>query len=257
MIGMKLSNPLLSLIAITTLLLIAGRSMADELRMAVSSNFAAPFDVIAGRFEMRTGHKVIQISGSTGKHYAQITNGAPFDAFFAADTARPALLEQQGVALPGSRFTYALGKLILWSPTAGYIDPDGSILTDRRIRHLAIANPRLAPYGRAAEEVLRARGEWQSYQGRLVRGENIGQTFQFVSSGNVALGFVAYSQVKRPGAPVEGSLWLVPRSLYSPIAQQAVLLREKPAARDFMAFMREEETLQTIRGFGYGVPDDE
>jgi len=254
---MKHSKLFLSIIVTGALLLTAGGSLADEIRVAVASNFAETFKVIAGQFETRTGHRVIQITGSTGKQYAQIVNGAPFDAFFAADTARPTLLEQQGVALPGSRFTYALGKLILWSPLAAYVDPTGSVLADKNIRHLAIANPRLAPYGRAAQEVLQSRGEWLSFQGRLVRGENIAQTFQFVKSGNVALGFIACSQVKRPGQPIEGSLWEVPQSLYSPIAQQALLLRESRAARDLLAFVRSGESLPTIQGFGYGTPDVE
>jgi molybdate transport system substrate-binding protein len=225
--------------------------------VAVASNFAETFKVIAERFETQTGHKVILITGSTGKHYAQIINGAPFDAFFAADSARPVLLEQAGIALPGSRFTYALGRLILWSPRADYVDPDGKILFDKNIRHLAIANPKLAPYGRAAQEVLQARGAWQSFQGRLVRGENIGQAFQFVISGNVALGFVANSQLMRPGHSIEGSLWEVPQSLYSPIEQQAVQLRQAPASREFLAFMRNDASRQTIRGFGYGTADAE
>ncbi|MCB1869617.1 MAG: molybdate ABC transporter substrate-binding protein [Gammaproteobacteria bacterium] len=254
---MKHSGPILSIIATTTLLLIAAGLEAAEIRVAVASNFAETFAVIATQFERHTGHKVIQITGSTGKHYAQIRNGAPFDAYFAADAERPEQLEQQGIALPGSRFTYALGKLILWSPLMDYVDEEGRILADGNIRHLAIANPRLAPYGRAAQEVLQSRGEWQSFQGRLVRGENIGQTFQFVSSGNAALGFIARSQVMRPGQSIKGSLWDVPQSLYSPIEQQAVMLRESDIARDFLAFMRSEESLQTIRGFGYGAPDAE
>lgn len=247
----------LSIFTTVALLLIAGRSAGDEIRVAVASNFVETFAVIAERFAGDTGHKIIRITGSTGKHYAQIMNGAPFDAFFAADAERPTLLEQQGTALPGSRFTYATGRLILWSPQPDYIDADGKILADAKIRHLAIANPRLAPYGRAAQQVLQALGLWHSLQGRLVRGENIGQTFQFVKSGNAALGFVALSQVKRPGQWVEGSLWRVPQSLYSPIAQQAVLLRENQAARDFLAFVRNAESLQTIRDFGYGTPHAE
>jgi molybdate transport system substrate-binding protein len=247
----------LSIIATAALLLIAGGSVADDVRVAVASNFAETLKIIAERFERDTGHRIIRIIGSTGKHYAQIRNGAPFDAFFAADVERPALLEQQGAAAPGSRFTYALGKLVLWSPQLDYVDAEGKLLADEKIRHLAIANPKLAPYGRAAQQVLQSRGVWRSFQGRLVQGENIGQTFQFVKSGNLALGFVAFSQLKRPGQSIEGSLWEVPQSLYSPIAQQAVLLREDQATRDFLAFVRTEESLQTIRDFGYGTPNAE
>lgn len=252
---MKITRLLLPLI-LFQLLPVTGDALAAEIRVAVASNFTDTMKVIAARFELETGHKVITSSGSTGKHYAQIINGAPFDAFLAADSERPALLETQGYALPGSRFTYALGKLILWSPRPEYIDADGKLLANGEIERLAMANPRLAPYGSAAQQVLQARGLWEVYQGRLVRGENIGQTFQFVASGNVALGFVSLSQVQRPGQPIEGSWWLVPQALYSPIAQQAVLLRDSPAAREFMAFMRSRETLQTIHAFGYGTPDN-
>ncbi|MCB1905233.1 MAG: molybdate ABC transporter substrate-binding protein [Gammaproteobacteria bacterium] len=254
---MRQSIRFLSIIAAGAVLLIAGSAAGDEIRVAVASNFAETFTVIAERFERETGHRVIRITGSTGKHYAQIMNGAPFDAFFAADEERPQLLEQQGTAVPGSRFTYAIGKLILWSPQPDFIDTEGKRLADAKVRRLAIANPKLAPYGRAAQQVLQALGLWRSYQDRLVRGENIGQTFQFVNSGNAALGLVALSQVKRPGQPVKGSLWEAPQSLYSPIAQQAVLLRENQAARDFLAFVRNARSLRTMQDFGYGTPHAE
>jgi molybdate transport system substrate-binding protein len=194
------------------------------------------------------------IFGSTGKHYAQIKNGAPFDAFFAADVRRPELLEKEGVALPGSRFTYAIGKLVLWSPKTGYVDPDASILERGEFHHLAIANPKLAPYGKAAQEILQALGLWDRHSGRLVRGENIGQTFQFVDSGNAEFGFVAYSQVKHPNQPIKGSFWEVPQSLYTPIKQQAVLLKDKEAARVFLSFVRSDEALKIIHDYGYDTP---
>lgn len=228
--------------------------MADEIRVSVASNFTEAIKSIAGRFEATTGHKVILISGSTGKQYAQIINGAPFDAFFAADTKRPKLLDEEGIALPGSRFTYAIGKVILWSPKAGFVENSIKVLEHGEFRHLAIANPKLAPYGKAAQEVLQAHGLWYAQRGRMVRGENIGQAFQFVKSGNAELGFVAYSQVKRPGHPIEGSFWEVPQSLYSPIEQQAVLLKESDTARAFMLFVKSDEALDIIRGFGYGTP---
>jgi len=227
---------------------------ADEIRVAVASNFAEPSKVISKRFERQTGHKVTLVFGSTGKHYAQIKNGAPFEAFLAADAHRPKLLEDQGVALPGSRFTYATGRIVLWSPTAGYIDATGQILAHGNFRYLAIASPKLAPYGKTAQEVLQARGLWDSLQRRMVRGENIGQTFQFVKSGNAELGFVAYSQVKRPDQPMEGSYWEVPQALYVPIEQQAVLLKDDAAARAFLEFIRSDAALAIIRGYGYGTP---
>lgn len=232
----------------------AEKLVADEIRVAVASNFIGAIKSIAESFEASTGHKVTLISGSTGKHYAQIKHGAPFDIYFAADVKRAKLLAEEGVAQPGSRFTYAIGKVILWSPKSGTVDLEGKVLEQGEFRHLAIANPKLAPYGKAAKEVLQARGLWDGLRGRMVRGENIGQTFQFVKSGNAKLGFVAYSQVKRPGHPVEGSFWAVPQSLYSPIEQQAVLLKDKDAARAFLSFVRRDESLEMIRGFGYGTP---
>jgi len=197
---------------------------------------------------------VTPIFGSTGKHYAQIKNGAPFDAFFAADVRRPEHLEKEGVALPGSRFTYAVGKVVLWSPRTGYVDPQASVLERGEFHHLAIANPKFAPYGKAAQEVLQERGLWGRLSGRLVRGENIGQTFQFVNSGNAELGFVAYSQVKRPNQPIEGSFWEVPQALYTPIEQQAVLLKDNEVARAFLSFVRSDEALKIIRDHGYETP---
>lgn len=232
----------------------AGQVSADEIRLAVATNFGDAIKAIAGRFEERTGHKVTLSFGSTGKHYAQIRNGAPFDAFFAADVERPQRLEQEGVALAGSRFTYSIGKVVLWSPRPGLVDADGRVLEQGTFSYLAIANPKLAPYGLAAQEIMQARGVWESLQRRMVRGEDIGQTFSFIKSGNAELGFVAYSQVKKPGQPVEGSLWEVPQSLYTPIEQQAVLLKDKAAARDFLAFVKSDEAQEIIRAYGYGTP---
>jgi len=226
----------------------------EPVRVAVASNFADALAAIAGQFESETGYRLTLSSGSTGKHYAQIRNGAPFDAFFAADAQRPQLVEEQGLAVPDSRFTYALGRLVLWSPEPGYVDPEGAVLERGGFRHLAIANPRLAPYGKAAQEVLQARGLWERLGPRLVRGENIGQAYQFVSSGNAALGFVAWSQLQRPGQPPWGSLWKVPQALYTPIQQQALLLRDRPVARSFLAFVRSEPALKIIRDYGYDLP---
>lgn len=232
----------------------AGQAIADEIHVAVASNFTKTIKTLAARFEASSGHRVTLSYGSTGKHYAQIKNGAPFDAFFAADVKRPQLLDEEGVALPGSRFTYAIGKIVLWSPKRGTVDAQGEVLIEGEIRHLAIASPKLAPYGRAARQVLQDRGLWEALQNRMVRGENIGQTFQFVKSGNAELGFVALSQIIQPGHGIEGSLWIVPQSLYSPIEQQAVLLRESDAARAFLAFVKNDESLEIIRRFGYATP---
>jgi len=230
------------------------RSAADEIRVAAASNFRDAMTALASQFEQASEHEITLIFGSTGKQFAQISNGAPFDAFFSADSKRPEILESEGMAVPGSRFTYAVGKLVLWSPQAGYVDPDGKILERGDFRHLAIANPNLAPYGTAARETLQALGLWNQLGPRLVRGENIGQAFQFVSSGNAQLGLVAWSQLRRNDAAIEGSYWLVPARYYRPIEQQAVLLRDTVAARMFMSFMRSEESAKIIRTHGYDLP---
>ncbi|HEX22337.1 MAG TPA: molybdate ABC transporter substrate-binding protein [Chromatiales bacterium] len=186
--------------------------------------------------------------------YAQIHHGAPFDALFAADEHRPALLEEAGRVRPGSRFTYAIGRLVLWSPDAGRVDAAGRVLSEGRFRHLAIANPKLAPYGRAAQQVLEARGLWQMLRPRLVRGENVGQAWQFVHSGNAELGFVALSQVRQQGQAAAGSHWVVPQVLYAPIVQQAVLLTDNPLAADFLRFVQGDEGRAMIASFGYQLP---
>jgi len=235
-------------------------SLADELRVAVASNFYSTIKVIAEQFELKTTnssgqqHKVILIPGSSGKHYAQIINGAPFDIFFSADTERARLLEQSERAESGTRFTYALGKLILWSPMDNYVDLKGEVLKSKDFRYLAIANPKLAPYGKAAEEVLKSLNIWTVLGGRIVRGENIAQTFQFVSSGNAKLGFVAHSQIKSSDLSISGSFWEVPQSIYRPIEQQAVLLRDSSLAREFLSFVKSDESLSIIYESGYGLP---
>ena len=252
-------------VAVATSILVAGCSLLTscvqrqqpesvEIRVAVASNFAAPMKQLRSRFEADSPYRVTLMIGSTGMHFAQIMNGAPFDLFFAADSLRPQLLEQNNRAVAGSRFTYAIGKLVLWSPIDGYVQSDGEPLVPRDCRHLALANPRLAPYGKAAEEVLRARGMWETLSSRFVRGDSIGQTFQFVRSGNAEAGFVAYSQLKRPDSAIEGSLWVVPEELYSPLEQQAVLLQDHEGARAFLEFVHSEAAQEILRDYGYGTP---
>jgi molybdate transport system substrate-binding protein len=236
-------------------ILAAHAAVADEIKVAVASNFRPAMTAAVARFEEASGHHALLIPGSTGKHYAQIVNGAPFDAFFAADLQRPQLLESEQRIVPGSRFTYAVGTLVLWSPTESLVDPDGAVLRAATFDHLAIANPELAPYGTAARQVLRALGLWQALAGQLVRGENINQAFQFVVSGNAQLGFVARAQLVNPDRSWHGSTWEPPQSLYDPIEQQAVLLRDTPAGRAFMLFMRSQEAGALIRRYGYDVPD--
>jgi molybdate transport system substrate-binding protein len=224
---------------------------AEEVRVAVATNFTATMGALVAAFEARTDHTVLVSSGSTGNHYAQITNGAPFDAFFAADAQRPQLLERDGKAVAGSRFLYAVGRLALWSKRPAYVDSEGRVLAGD-YRHLAIANPELAPYGAAARDVLRARDLWDRVQSRIVQGQDVGQAYSFVATGNAELGFVAFAQIKTPDAEPEGSYWLVPESLHAPIEQQAVLLRDTLGARAFLEFVKSEDARAIIRSYGYG-----
>ncbi|MFQ5635764.1 MAG: molybdate ABC transporter substrate-binding protein, partial [Gammaproteobacteria bacterium] len=209
---------------LTSVFLCITGARADDIRVAVASNFRYAMDDLAPRFEAATGHNVIVIFGSTGKHFAQIENGAPFDVFLAADELRPRMLEEDGLAVPGSRFIYAIGKLVLWSREAGAIDGSRKLLDDD-FRFLAIANPTFAPYGRAARQALQDLGVWSSVHPRIVRGENVAQAYQFVVSGNADLGLIALSQIRIPGARgTSGSHWEIPPAHYDPIRQQAALL---------------------------------
>lgn len=249
--------PVTRFYTIVLLLLTAPFCSAETLRVAVASNFKTTLEVLAGEFEAQSEHRLILASGSTGKHYAQIINGAPFDLFFAADARRPRLLEQQGHSVAGSRFTYAIGKLVLWSPQTGYVDDKGLVLESGTFRRLAMANPRLAPYGLAARQVLQQRGLYDRLQSRLVRGENIAQTFQFVATGNAQLGFVALSQLRGSGMAQQGSLWIIPGSLHDPIEQQAVVLNDTPAARALIDYIKSDSAVRIIRHFGYDTPAQE
>ncbi|MDP5290847.1 molybdate ABC transporter substrate-binding protein [Oceanimonas sp. CHS3-5] len=226
---------------------------ADEIKVAVAANFLDAVTRLGEQFEQQTGHTVLISSGSTGKLYAQIKNGAPFDVFFAADDQRPELLEQEGAIVPGSRFTYATGTLVLWSPDEKLIDREQSVLTNGDFRFLAIANPVTAPYGRAAQEVLSGMGLWKGFNNKMVRGENIGQTYQYVYSRNAELGFVAKSQVFSQGNYTNGSWWEVPADRYSPIVQQAVQLTDSEAATALLDYVRSPEGLKVIHTYGYGT----
>ena len=243
------------LIAILLLAFSGEPLSADTIRVAAASNFRNTLEEIAEHFERQSGHDVVLIFGSTGKHYAQLVNGAPYDLFFAADTERPQKLEERGLSLAGKRYTYAIGRLALWSPRDSAPAPEDR-LASGDYRYLAIANPALAPYGRAAEETLRSLGLWQDVSGRVVTGENIGQTYQFVFSGNADLGFVARSQLLREDREPTGSWWLVPESMHRPIAQDAVQLRDGDAAGEFFEFARGSRAVEIIRAHGYSVPDD-
>ena len=231
---------------------------ADEIKVAVASNFYPAMKEVVLQYELKKyqsseNHKIILISGSSGKHYAQIMNGAPFDIFFSADKVRPILLEKKGISESGSRFTYALGRLVLWSSLDGFVEKDEQ-LYNNELRFLAIANPKIAPYGVAAREALISINLWEDLQSKLVRGENIAQTFQFVNSGNAKLGFISYSQLMNPNYPVVGSFWEVPQSMYKPIEQQAVVLKKSSLAKDFLSFIESDESLNIISKYGYDLP---
>ena len=230
---------------------------AEEVRVAVATNFLATAKEIISHFEQDTAHVAVLSSGSSGKLYVQIKNGAPFDVFFSADVERPALLEEEGFAVRGSRFTYAVGRLTLWSADPDLIDKNGkAVLSDGTFERLALANPKTAPYGTAAQNTLQALGFWGHVKDRIVQGENIGQTFQFVFSTNAELGFVALSQVLNGKINGAGSRWDVPEGLHDPLRQQAVLLvngQGNDAARAFLSYVKGPTALTIIQRFGYGV----
>ena len=234
-------------------------AIADEIKIAVASNFYPTMKELVTHFESitpnsDTTNNIVLISGSSGKHYAQILNGAPFDLFFSADKLRPNMLEKEEVFNNQSRFTYALGKLALWSPFNEYVDSDGQVLYSDDFRFLAIANPKIAPYGVASKETLTSMNLWQDIEEKLVRGENIAQTFQFAKSGNAKLGFVSYSQILSLNSSSEGSYWLVPQVMYQPIEQQAILLKDSSLGKDFLSFIMSDEALDIIKRNGYDLP---
>lgn len=235
---------------------ITGTSRADTATVAVAANFAAPAKALIDRFMKTSEHQITLSTGSTGKLYAQIEHGAPFEVFLAADQERPARLEEQGLGVSGSRFTYAVGKLVLWSAQPELVDHHGDILKQGDFARLAIANPKLAPYGAAARETLQKLGVWSQVQPKLVMGENIAQTHQFVSTGNAELGFVALSQIQGEDKPT-GSYWQVPGSLHTPIRQDAVLLargKHNEAAKQLLQYLRSEPAKALIESYGYGLP---
>ncbi len=235
----------------------AAPAFAGEVTVAVASNFLSPFKQLIPEFERESGHHVRTVSGSTGKLYAQILHGAPFDVFLAADSARPRRLEKDGQAVAGTRFTYVQGKIVLWSADPKRIGTDGkNILHRRNFKHLALANPKTAPYGKAAVTALQRLNLWEALSPLIVRGENIGQTFHFVATGNAEIGLVALSQVMDPRLTIKGSQWRVPEDLYDAIDQDAVLLthgQSNPAARALLRFLQSDRARRIIQLYGYGL----
>ncbi len=225
-----------------------------SLHVAVASNFAQTLEEVGAVFEREIGISLVLSPGSTGKHYAQIVHGAPFDVFLAADAEHPQRLVEQGFGVAGSNRCYAMGRLVLWSAQPGFVDKGIEVLEQNHWHHLAVANPEFAPYGKAARSALEGLGLWQSLQARLVRGENVGQAFQFVLSGNAELGLVARSQVLRLAAEARGSIWEVPQTMYPPLRQYAVILRDGDEAKAFLQFLLGEEARKIIRAAGYDLP---
>jgi molybdate transport system substrate-binding protein len=242
-------------IALSAFLLLGAAARADEISVAVAANFTAPMQRIAADFEKETGHKAVLSFGATGKFYAQIKGGAPFEILLAADDETPTRLAKEGGGVADSQFTYAIGKLVLWSAKPAIVDAGGEVLKKGGFDHLALANPKLAPYGAAGVETMKALGAYEALQSKLVVGENISQAYQYVATGNALLGFVALSQVLKDGK-IEGSAWLVPQKYYTPIRQDAILLskgKDKAGVAALMKYLRGDKAKAVIKSFGYDL----
>ena len=244
------------LLTLTAALALSAAAQAEVVQIAVAANFTAPARALAEIFARTTGHEAKLSFGATGAFYTQIKNGAPFDILLAADDERPIRLEKEGDTVPGSRFTYAVGQLVLWSAKPGFVDDQGAVLKGGNFNKIAMANPKLAPYGAAAVETMDKLGLAAALTPKLVTGESIGQTYNFIATGNAELGFVALAQVLDGGKMKSGSMWVVPAKYHAPIIQDAVILKRaaaNPAAKAWMALMRSPNTQDFIRSYGYEV----
>ena len=242
------------LLALTAALAFTTLARADVVQVAVAANFTAPARALAEVFARTTGHEAKLSFGATGAFYTQIKNGAPFDVLLAADDERPARLEKEGDTVAGSRFTYATGQLVLWSAKPGLVDDEGAVLKHGQFGKIAIANPKNAPYGAAAVEAMNKLGLAATLQPKLVTGESIGQTFNFIATGNAELGFVALAQVLDGGKLKSGSMWVVPAQYHAPIIQDAVILKRaanNPAAKAWMELLKTPQSKALIRSYGY------
>ncbi len=231
---------------------------AEDVEVAVAANFIKPMEQIAAKFEQATGNKLVVSFGSSGKLLEQMRNGAPFKVFLSADQSKPQTVEDEKLDVPGSRFTYAIGKLLLWSVREDMVDNKGAVLKTGNFEHIAIANPKTAPYGAAALETMDKLGVLDTLQAKIVQGESIAQTREFVSSGNAELGFIALSQVIRDGRISEGSGWLVSPDLYAPLKQDAILLKtgeNSTEARALMDYLKSDAGRAVIESFGYGLAE--
>jgi molybdate transport system substrate-binding protein len=231
--------------------LLACTAQAAETQVAVAANFTAAAKEIADAFQKQTGDKVLLSFGASGAFYTQIVNGAPFAALLSADAERPQRLEVEKIGRPGSRFVYAIGRLVLWSADSGLVDEKGEVLRGSGFRKVAIANPKIAPYGQAAVETLTALGLWDALKHKIVQGESIAQAHQFVATGNAELGFVALAQVALQDT---GSKWIVPSRLHAPIEQEAILLKQDAVASRFLDYLKGPQALQIIHRYGYATP---
>lgn len=243
-----------STVVAASLMLLWTTAQAETVSVAVASNFTAPMQAIAAQFAQDTGHTAQLSFGATGKFYAQITHGAPFGVLLAADDTTPAKIAQAGLGDGASRMTYAVGRLVLWSPQPGYVDREGQVLRTGRYAHLAMANPKVAPYGQAAAATLEKLGLTTHVTPKTVLGENIGQTYQFVASGNAALGFVALSQVMQHGALTHGSAWIIPATMHPPLRQEAIVLnpgKHNAAAQALIAYLKSAPARAIMRDYGY------
>ena len=244
------------LLALTAALTFTTLARADVVQVAVAANFTAPARALAEVFARTTGHEAKLSFGATGAFYTQIKSGAPFDVLLAADNERPARLEKEGDTVPGSRFTYATGQLVLWSAKPGLVDDEGAVLKHGQFGKIAIANPKNAPYGAAAVEAMNKLGLAAALQPKLVTGESIGQTYNFIATGNAELGFVALAQVLDGGKLKSGSMWVVPAQYHAPIIQDAVILKRaanNPAAKAWMELLKTPQSKELIRSYGYAV----
>lgn len=244
------------LLTLTAALALSAAAQAEVVQIAVAANFTAPARALAEIFARTTGHEAKLSFGATGAFYTQIKNGAPFDILLAADDERPIRLEKEGDTVAGSRFTYTIGQLVLWSAKPGLVDGEGAVLKGGNFNKIAIANPKLAPYGAAAVETMDKLGLAAALTPKLVTGESIGQTYNFIATGNAELGFVALAQVLDGGKLKSGSMWVVPAKHHAPIIQDAVILKRaaaNPAAKAWMALMRSPNTQDFIRSYGYEV----
>jgi molybdate transport system substrate-binding protein len=250
---MKINLPTKLVISLLGTLLVT-HVHAAEVKVAVAANFAKTLEEITVQFEKDTGHKILATPGATGKFYAQIVNGAPFEVFISADDETPRKIAKESKAIAETQFTYAIGTLALWSPDTNLVDQGGGVLKTDKFKFIAIANAKVAPYGQAAVQTMLKLGVLTKVEPRVVQGENIAQTYQFVTSGNAQLGFVALSQITENGKVKSGSAWIVPQEFHDQIKQDAILLnngKDSIAAKALLDYLKSDKAKKIIASYGY------